>query len=610
MSKDSLTRITKYIGKYKGYVFGAFIAAILSVVSSLIGPMLVGKSIDHMIGIGAVDFGAIIKILIALALIYAVGILFVWLLTYLTNCISYQTVNDMRHQLIDKVNTLPLKFYDTNPHGDTISRFTNDMDAISDGMLQGISTLLTGTVTIIGAIGFMLYISPIMTVVVLLSAPASFLMARFITKRSQQMFKAQAKSLGKLNGYVEEIIGEQKVVKAFNYEERSFIEFEEINNTLYSSGVKSQFYGSLSGPTTRLVNNITFIAIGVIGSILAILGKLTVGDISSFLIYSNLFAKPFNDITGVFTQLQSAVASAQRIFYILDMPSEKPDDKDAKSIKHSQGDINFNNVNFSYAPDHPLITNFNLNVKPGSRIAIVGRTGAGKTTLANLLMRFYDVDSGSISVDGIDIKAISRDSLRCSFGMVLQDTWLFSDSIRDNIAYGKPDATDEEVIAAAKAADAHGFIKCLPNGYNTLISDAGENLSQGQKQLLTIARVMLVDPPMLILDEATSNIDTRTEIRIQKAFLKMMEGRTSFVIAHRLSTIREADLILVLDNGNIVESGTHNQLLKNGSYYEKLYNASVQRKFFNCRKISLPLRVSTRLDICSPTENRSGTRHL
>ncbi|MBU5590214.1 ABC transporter ATP-binding protein/permease [Clostridium sp. MSJ-4] len=573
MSKDTLTRILRYMGKYKGYVFIAFIAAILSVVSSLMGPMLIGKSIDRMMGVGGVDFAAIFRILILLAIVYATGNLFVWLLTYLANLISYRTVNDMRHQLIDKINTLPLKFYDSNAHGDTISCFINDMDAISDGMLQGISTLLTGIVTIIGAIAFMMYISPIMTVVVLLSAPASFMMARFITKRSQKMFKTQAESLGKLNGYIEEIIGGQKVVQAFNYEERSFKEFKKINNTLYSSGVKSQFYGSLSGPTTRLVNNITYIAIGVIGSILSILGKLTVGDISSFLIYSNLFAKPFNDITGVFTQIQSAVASAQRIFYILDMPSEKPDGKDSINIKHSQGAISFNDVNFSYNPKQPLITNFNLEVKPGTRVAIVGQTGAGKTTIVNLLMRFYDIDSGSITVDGIDIKTIAREDLRCSFGMVLQDSWLFSGSIGENIAYGKPEATDEEVIAAAKASGAHDFIKCLPKGYDTLISDAGENLSQGQKQLLTIARVMLVDPPMLILDEATSNIDTRTEIHIQKAFLKMMEGRTSFVIAHRLSTIREADLILVLDNGNVVESGTHNQLLKNGSYYEKLYNS-------------------------------------
>lgn len=573
MINNTLIRILKYMKKYKLYVIGSLIAAISSVILSLIGPMLIGKAIDNMIGKDQVAFGVIFRLLLVLALIYVCGSIFLWLLTYLTNCISYKTINDMRRELFDKINSLPLKFYDTNAHGDTISRFVNDMDAISDGMLQGISTLLTGIVTIVGAIVIMAYISPIMTIIVLLSAPASFFMARFITKRSQQMFKTQAKSLGKLNGYVEELIGGQKIIKAFNYEDQSFKEFEEINNALYTAGVKSQFYGSLSGPTTRLVNNITYSIIGVVGSILAILGKLTVGDISSFLIYSNLFAKPFNDITGVFTQIQGAVASAQRIFHILDMQSEKSNTKEDVNLQHLEGNISFKNVNFSYTADQPLITNFNLNVKPGSRIAIVGHTGAGKTTLVNLLMRFYDVTDGKIYIDGMDIKAISRNSLRCNFGMVLQDTWLFSGTIRDNISYGKPNATEEEVIAAAKAADAHSFIRHLPKGYDTLITDAGENLSQGQKQLLTIARVMLVDPPMLILDEATSNIDTRTEIHIQKAFLKMMEGRTSFVIAHRLSTIREADLILVMDNGNIVERGTHTELLKKDGYYEKLYNS-------------------------------------
>lgn len=573
MSKVTLKRIIQYAKKYKAYAIGAFVAAILSVAASLIGPMLIGRAIDNMAGAGAVDFKTIFRILITLGLTYAIGSLFVWMLTYFSNYISYETVNDMRCQLIEKTNTLPLNFYDTNAHGDTISRFVNDMDAVSDGMLQGISTLLTGIVTIIGAVSLMLYINPIMTLVVLLSAGASYLMARFITNRSQQMFKFQAKSLGKLNGYVEEIIGGQKVVQAFNYEERSFKEFEKINSELYNAGVKSQFYGSLSGPTTRLVNNMAYAAIGVMGSILSILGKITVGDITSFLIYSSLFAKPFNDITSVFTQIQAAVASAQRIFYILDLPSEKADDKAAIDLKYSKGIISFNRVYFSYTPEIPLIKNFNLTVKQGSRIAIVGHTGAGKTTVVNLLMRFYEVNSGSIAVDGIDIKNITRSSLRRNFGMVLQDTWLFAGSIRDNIAYGKPDATEEEIIAAAKAAEAHGFIRRLPKGYDTLISDTGENLSQGQKQLLTIARVMLVNPPMLILDEATSSIDTRTEIHIQKAFLKMIEGRTSFVIAHRLSTIKEADLILVMENGNIVESGTHKELLKNGGYYKKLYNS-------------------------------------
>ncbi len=573
MNKETLTRIMTYTGKQKRFVICAFLSALCSVIASLIGPMLIGRTIDHMLGIGSVEFEAVFSILLLLAAIYAIGNLFVWLLTYCANHIAFQSVHDIRQQLIDKINTLPLQFYDRNPHGDIISRFINDMDAISDGLLQGIAILLTGLVTILGAIGFMLYISPIMTIVVLCSAPASFLMARFITTRSQQLFKAQAKSAGALNGYIAEMIGGQKIVQAFHYEERSIEEFEQINSVLYDSGVKSQFYGSLANPTTRLVNNITYIVIGAIGSILAILGKLTVGDISSFLIYANLFAKPFNEITSVFTQIQSAAASAQRIFSILDLPSETPDNNTSLAKRDHQGAIHFNNVRFSYDPLHPLITNFNLSVKPGTRIAIVGKTGAGKTTLVNLLMRFYDVDSGSITIDDIDIKAITRDELRRSFGMVLQDTWLFAGSIRDNIAYGKPDASDEEIIAAAKAAGVHGFITCLPEGYHTHISDAGENLSQGQKQLLTIARVMLVDPPMLILDEATSSIDTRTEIRIQKAFLNMMVGRTSFVIAHRLSTIREADLILVLDNGNIIESGTHDQLLEQDSYYKTLYNS-------------------------------------
>ncbi|MFL0268741.1 ABC transporter ATP-binding protein [Candidatus Clostridium radicumherbarum] len=567
----TLKRILKYLNNYKIYLFGALTSAILSVTASLIGPLLIGRAIDYMAGFGSVDFKDILKILIILGLTYVCGSLFLWLLTYFTNCISYKTVNAMRHELMEKINSLPLKFYDTNAHGDTISRFTNDIDLISDGLLQGISALLAGIVTILGAVGFMLYISPIMALVVLLSAPASFLMARFITKRSQQMFKTQAKSLGKLNGYVEEIIGGQKIVKAFNYEEQSFNEFKEINDELYASGVKSQFYSSLANPTTRLANNFTYAIIGVIGSLLAILGKITVGDITSFLIYSNLFAKPFNEITGVFTQIQGAIASAQRIFYILDMPSEKSDDKASQKLKHSEGNISFNNVNFSYTTEVPLIANFNLKVKPGSRIAIVGHTGAGKTTLVNLLMRFYEINSGTITIDGIDIKDITRSNLRRNFGMVLQDTWLFAGSIRDNIAYGRPNTSEEEIIAAAKAADAHGFIRRLPNGYNTMITDAGENLSQGQKQLLTIARVMLVNPPMLILDEATSNIDTRTELHIQKAFMKMIEGRTSFVIAHRLSTIKEADLILVMDKGNIVESGTHQELLDNGGYYKKLY---------------------------------------
>jgi ATP-binding cassette subfamily B protein len=574
MNKNNIwKRLIVYTGHYRKIAIGAVICALLSVIASLIGPLLIGKAIDFMIGPGEVDFDAVLRLLLILAAVYIVGSFFGWLLTYLTNRIAYRTVYDLRRELFDKLNVLPLKFHDNHPQGDSISRFVNDMDAVSDGLLQGFSTLLTGIITIVGAIVLMMYISPLMTLVVLLSAPATFFVARFITIRSQKMFKEQAKILGGLNGYVEEMIGGQKVVTAYHYEERAMSQFEDQNETLYQTGVKSQFYGSLSNPTTRLVNNVTFSVIAMIGSVMVIQGHFTVGDLSSFLIFSNLFAKPFNEITGVITQLQSATASAQRIFAILDLTPEPADSKDSKIMSTSQGTITFEKVSFSYHPERPLINDFSLEVKPGTRVAIVGQTGAGKTTLVNLLMRFYDVDRGSIKIDGVDIKTITRDSLRRNFGMVLQDTWLFGGTIRDNIAYGKPGATEKEVIAAAKAANAHSFIKRLPEGYDTKVSGSGDNLSQGQKQLLTIARVMLVDPPMLILDEATSSIDTLTEVRIQKAFLTMIAGRTSFVIAHRLSTIRESDLILFMKDGDIVESGTHEGLLASGGYYARLYNS-------------------------------------
>ncbi|PFA13352.1 ABC transporter ATP-binding protein [Bacillus cereus] len=571
--KQTWGRLLIYTGKYKRYTIWAFISAIISVASSLFGPFMIGITIDHMVGKDAVEFADIFRLLIQLSLVYLIGGLFGWLLTYLMNRLANQTVNDLRSEMFDRMNVLPLKYHDNHPQGDSISRFVNDMDAISDGLLQGFSTLLTGVVTIIGAIALMLYTNPLMTVVVLLSAPVTFFVARFITMRSQQLFRDQARILGGLNGYVEEMIGGQKVVQAFRYEDHSFAEFTARNDELYHTGVKSQFVSSLSNPSTRFVNNVTFSIIALIGSIMVIMSRISVGGLSSFLIYANLFAKPFNEITGIITRLQSATASAQRIFQVLDESAESSDAEDAVHISAKRGTITFHHVNFAYQPDRPLITDLNLVVEPGTRVAIVGQTGAGKTTLVNLLMRFYDVDAGEITIDGININDMARDSLRHTFGMVLQDTWLFGGTIHDNIAYGKPNASQEEVIAAAKAANAHSFIKRLPKGYNTVINGSGDSLSQGQKQLLTIARVMLVDPPMLILDEATSSIDTLTEIRIQTAFLKMMEGRTSFVIAHRLSTIREADMILYMKDGDVVESGSHEQLLERGGYYANLYNS-------------------------------------
>ncbi len=573
MRRNHIMRMVKAVEANRGLFGWLVLAAIVSVMASLAGPWLIGKSVDAMVGKGRVDFGTIFKILSLLAGLYTIGNLFGWLLAYLSNRVAYLTVNNLRQQLFDKLNSLPLRFFDSNPHGDTIDRFINDLDTISDGITQGLATLLTGLVTVVGAVGLMLSLSPMLTLVVLLAAPVSLLVARFITKRSQRLFKEQAKDMGDLNGYIEEMISGQKVVQAFNFEQRSLEQFQEINQKLYQSGVQSQFYGSLAGPTTRLVNNIAYSAIGLIGSIAAILGKVTVGDISGFLIYATLFAKPFNDITAVLTQIQAAAAATRRIVEILDLTPETPDRPEALQINPQQGQIGFHHVHFAYQSNQSLIANFNLQIEPGSRVAIVGPTGAGKTTLVNLVMRFYEVDQGAITIDGVNISRISRDNLRRSFGMVLQDTWLFAGSIRDNIAYGRPEASDAAIIAAAKAADAHGFIRRLPQGYDTLITDAGENLSQGQKQLLTIARVMLVDPPMLILDEATSNIDTRTELRIQQAFLKMVTGRTSFIIAHRLSTIREADLILVMDQGNIVESGTHEQLLAQDGPYCQLYRS-------------------------------------
>ena len=571
-NKNTFKRIFDYLKKSKRNIIAAFICAVISVILSLIGPILIGHAIDMMITKGNVNFKSIIMILIELVVVYSFGSLFTWILTYLTNTISYDTVRSMRKDLFDKINSLPLNFFDTNAHGDIISRFINDTDAISDGLLQGITTMMTGIATIIGAIAFMVSINWIMALIVILSAPLTYFMARYITINCQKYFKAQATELGRLNGYVEEIVSGQKTVKAFSYENTSLENFREVNNSLYNVGVKSQFFGALVNPSTRLINNIVYAVVGMTGSVISILGMITIGEISSFLIYSNLFSKPLNEITGVFTQIQSAAASAQRVFDILDMESEEDESQKARLHK-CIGNIKFEDVEFSYDKGKKLITDLSFEAESGHKIAIVGKTGAGKTTIVNLLMRFYDIDNGHIYLDGVDTKRITRDSLRSNFAMVLQETFLFGDTIANNIAYGSKNATREDIIAAAKMADADSFIRKLPKGYDTIISNSGSNLSQGQKQLLTIARAMLQNPPIVILDEATSNIDTRTELKIQAAFHKVMEGRTSFIIAHRLSTIEGADMILVMDHGNIVEKGTHKELLKQNGVYASIYKS-------------------------------------
>ncbi len=571
--KTTFLRLLGYMGKYRKYWWMAVISALITVGCQLFAPMLVGMTMDQMAGVGQVSMGAVLKLLWWLLAIYGGSALFLWLLSYVTNRISYGTVYGLRNALFEKLSHLPLRFYDRHPHGDTMSRFINDVDAISDGMLQGLMALLQGSVTIIGAVAFMLHLHLGMALVVILSAPVAYLVARMITLASQKRFEEQAALLGTLNGYAEEMIQGQKTVKAFAYEAEAKEEFERINQKLYKTGVMAQFVSALSNPSTRIVNNLSYTAVGVLGALGAIAQQLSVGTVASFLIYAVLFAKPFNDITNVLTQMQAALASARRVFAIMDVAPESPDPKDAKTLTGCRGEVTMEDVCFSCEPDRPLLRHFSLHVPPGSKVAIVGHTGAGKTTLVNLLMRFYEVYAGHIYIDGVDTAHMSREGLRGLFGMVLQDTWLLEGSIRDNIAYARPGATMEEVVEAAQKAGAHGFIRRLEHGYDTRVSADGDSLSQGQKQLLTIARVLLTDPPMMILDEATSNIDPYMEQRIQKAFEKLTQGRTSFVIAHRLSTVRHADLILVMEQGQIVEQGTHEQLLSRQGVYAGLYQS-------------------------------------
>lgn len=573
MDKQVVKRLLKFTKPYIGYLIMALICALFSVTFTLLGPVLIGKGIDLIIGPNNVDFNGILKIIVILMATIILGALFQWLMGLYTNIVTQKTVKDLRIASFSKINEVPLRYIDSNPHGDIINRVVNDIDLISDGLLQGFTQLFTGIVTIVGTLLFMLSINISIALVVVLVTPLSLFVASFIAKKSHNSFKVQSATRGELSGYIEEMLGNQKVVKAFSYEDEAEEKFKEINARLYESGVKSQFYSSLTNPSTRFVNGIVYAAVGIIGALLAIKGKLTIGDISCFLSYANQYTKPFNEISGVVTELQTAFASAKRVFNLLDELPETPEDKDAISLVKADGYLEINNVNFSYSENKKLIENLNLKVKPGNRIAIVGPTGCGKTTIINLLMRFYDVTSGEIKVDNTNITHLTREGLRRNFGMVLQDTWLYSGTVKENIAYGKVDATDEEIIEVAKATHAHNFIMRLPNGYDTLINDDGSNISQGQKQLLCIARVMLTKPPMLILDEATSSIDTRTEIYIQKAFDKMMEGRTSFIVAHRLSTIKEADRILVMNAGKIIEQGKHEQLLAANGFYANLYNS-------------------------------------
>ena len=544
--KETLARVLRFAKPYRWYLLAALVSAVLSVSLTLYAPVLIGRGIDQIVAPGKVYFDNLLPILIELGIVAVLAAIFQWLLTLCTNIVTYKTVRDLRSAAFEHMEELPLSNIDSRPHGDIISRIINDIDSVSDGLLQGFSQLFTGIITIAITLVYMLAINFKVGLVVVVITPLSLFVASFIAKHSFDMFRRQSAIKGQLSGCIEELVGNQKVVKAFSYEERAQQQFDRINHQLYDVGVKAQFYSSLTNPCTRFVNGVVYAAVAIVGALSCIAGGFSVGALSSFLTYANQYTKPFNEISGVITELQTAIASAKRVFDVIDEPAQQPDEPDAAHPTGCEGQIEIDRVSFSYEKSHPLIRDFHLQVKPGQRIALVGPTGCGKTTMINLLMRFYDVDAGEIRVDGQPIKKIGRDSLRSLYGMVLQDTWMFKGSVRDNIAYGKPDATDEEVVAAAKAAHAHSFIMRLPQGYDTVLAEDGGNISQGQKQLLCIARAMLTKPSMLILDEATSSIDTRTEIKIQQAFAQMMEGHTSFVVAHRLSNIREADCILVM----------------------------------------------------------------
>ena len=571
--KSTIKRILAYIGHYKWGVLASLVLAAITVASTLYLPVLIGYAVDCIVSAGHVDFTKLTRILEKMAVMIAITAISQWLMNHINNVITYRVVKDIRTKAFDHLEILPLKYIDSHPSGDVVSRIIADIDQFSEGLLMGFTQLFTGVITILGTLGFMFSINPLIAVVVVCVTPVSLVVASFIAKKTYVMFKAQSETRGELTSLVDEMLGNQKVVQAFGHEDEAQESFEEINERLRGYSLKAIFFSSITNPATRFVNSLVYASVGVAGAFAAVRGYLSVGQLSSFLSYANQYTKPFNEISGVVTELQNALASAARVFALIDEEPITPEDADAVDLKQAEGRVELDHVNFSYVPEKSLIEDFNLSVKPGQRIAIVGPTGCGKSTVINLLMRFYDVKSGAVRVDGNDVRHMTRRSLRANYGMVLQDTWLKSGTIRDNIAYGKPDATDEEIIRAAKEAHAHSFIKRMPEGYNTVITEDGGNLSQGQKQLLCIARVMLCLPPMLILDEATSSIDTRTEIRIQKAFATMMKGRTSFIVAHRLSTIREADVILVMRDGHIIEQGNHESLLAKNGFYAQLYNS-------------------------------------
>ena len=578
-NREIYRRILRLIQPYRHLLILSLIFAVVSVVLTLYAPVLTGRGIDLVIGKGNVDFDGLLPILVRFALVVAATALAQWLMNLCNNKITYHVVKDIRTQAFEHLEELPLRYIDSRQYGEIISRVVADVDQFSDGLLMGFSQLFTGIITIFGTLGFMLGINVAITVFVVVMTPMSLFVASFIARRTFSMFRAQSEARAAMTGLVDEMVGNQKIVKAFSYEKEAEQRFQDINEKLRTSSLKAIFFSSLTNPSTRFVNNLVSTGVAIIGAVMAIRGRLTVGQLSCFVSYANQYTKPFNEISGVATEFQNAVVCAGRVFDLIDEMPQAPDAPDALALtpERVHGSVELENVAFSYKKDAPLIQNLNLNVKPGQRIAIVGPTGCGKTTMINLLMRFYDVDAGEIRVSGYPIKSLTRDSLRRNYGMVLQETWLKAGTVAENISYGKPDASREEIIQAAKEAHAHGFISRMPDGYDTQISESGGNLSQGQKQLLCIARVMLCLPPMLILDEATSSIDTRTEIRIQKAFARMMQGRTSFIVAHRLSTIKEADVILVMKDGHIIEQGNHETLLAEGGFYAELYNSQFAR---------------------------------